>query len=114
MRKSRKVLVLVAAIGLLLSLSGITYAYLRVRKDQESTNQLTLLKCLGVDYEDKTNAVSINNAYPVSDEEGMKTNVYTFKVSNKCNTNVYAKVNLETLTSDEPIGLNHIKVWFNH
>ncbi len=114
MRKSRKVLVLVAALGLLLSLSGITYAYLRARKDQESTNQLTLLKCLGVDYEDKTNAVSINNAYPVSDEEGMKTNVYTFKISNKCNTNVYAKVNLETLTSDEPIGLNHIKVWFDH
>ena len=114
MKKSRKILVIFAVIGLVLSLTSMSYAYLRARKAQESTNNISLLRCLGVDFTDSTNAVSLDNAYPVSDTEGMKTPVYKFKVTNKCNTNVYAKVNLETLSLDNLLDVKHLKVWFNN
>ena len=114
MKKSRKILVIFAVIGLVLSLTSMSYAYLRARKAQESTNNISLLRCLGVDFTDSTNAVSLDNAYPVSDTEGMKTPVYKFKITNKCNTNVYAKVNLETLSLDNLLDVKHLKVWFNN
>ena len=81
MKKSRKILVIFAVIGLVLSLTSMSYAYLRARKAQESTNNISLLRCLGVDFTDSTNAVSLDNAYPVSDTEGMKTPVYKFKIT---------------------------------
>lgn len=114
MRKSRKILVVVAIIGLVITLAGMSYAYIRVRKNQDSINSMSMLRCLGVDYSDETNAVSLDNVYPVSDEEGMKTPIYKFKVTNKCNTKIYAKINLETLTLDNLIDLKHVKVWFNN
>ena len=114
MRKSRKILVVVAIIGLIITLAGMSYAYIRVRKNQDSINSMSMLRCLGVDYSDETNAVSLDNVYPVSDEEGMKTPIYKFKVTNKCNTKIYAKINLETLTLDNLIDLKHVKVWFNN
>ncbi len=114
MRKSKKIVVLFAIFGLIITLAGMSYAYLRVRKNQESTNNIALLRCLGVDFEDKTNAVSLKDAYPVSYDEGMKTPIYNFKITNKCNTNIYAKVNLETLSLDNLIDRKHIRVWFNN
>ncbi len=114
MRKSRKILVVVAIIGLIITLAGMSYAYIKVRKNQDSINSMSMLRCLGVDYSDETNAVSLDNVYPVSDEEGMKTPIYKFKVTNKCNTKIYAKINLETLTLDNLIDLKHVKVWFNN
>ena len=114
MRKSRKILVVVAIIGLIITLAGMSYAYIKVRKNQDSINSMSMLRCLGVDYFDETNAVSLDNVYPVSDEEGMKTPIYKFKVTNKCNTKIYAKINLETLTLDNLIDLKHVKVWFNN
>ncbi len=114
MRKSRKILVVVAIIGLIITLAGMSYAYIRVRKNQDSINSMSMLRCLGVDYSDETNAVSLDNVYPVSDEEGMKTPIYKFKVTNKCNTKIYAKINLETLTLNNLIDLKHVKVWFNN
>ena len=114
MRKSKKIVVLFAIFGLIITLAGMSYAYLRVRKNQESTNNIALLRCLGIDFEDKTNAVSLKDAYPVSYTEGMKTPIYNFKITNKCNTNIYAKVNLETLSLDNLIDRKHIRVWFNN
>ncbi len=114
MRKSRKILVGLAIIGLVITLAGMSYAYIKVRKNQDSINSMSMLRCLGVDYSDETNAVSLDNVYPVSDEEGMKTPIYKFKVTNKCNTKIYAKINLETLTLDNLIDLKHVKVWFNN
>ena len=114
MRKSRKILAVVAIIGLVITLAGMSYAYIKVRKNQDSINSMSMLRCLGVDYSDETNAVSLDNVYPVSDEEGMKTPIYKFKVTNKCNTKIYAKINLETLTLNNLIDLKHVKVWFNN
>ena len=114
MRKSRKILVFFALLGLIITLAGMSYAYLRIRKNQEGSNDLSTLRCLGVTYEDQTSDISIKNAYAISDEEGLKTNSYKFKITNSCNDLIYAKVNLESLSVNEPLGSNHIKVWFNY
>jgi len=43
------------------------------------------------------NAISLNDAYPVSDEEGLKGIGYTFTLKNVCESNVTYQINLETL-----------------
>lgn len=116
MRKSRKFLVIIAIVGLSLTLAGISYAYLRVRKSQEDDNNLSTLSCLGVTISNTTSGISLAEAYPISDEEGLKTTSYKFSVSNKCNTIVNAQINLETLTITDGDALdpNYVKVWFNN
>ena len=82
MRKSRRVLVIIAVVGVSLTLAGISYAYLRVRKSQEDNNNLSTLSCLGVTISNTTSGISLAEAYPISDEEGVKTTSYKFSVSN--------------------------------
>ena len=114
MEKSRKILVVFAILGLIITLSGMSYAYLRVRKNQEGSNDLSTLRCLGVTYKDKTSDISMKNTYAISDTEGLKTTSYQFEITNSCNQLIYAKVNLESMNVEDPLSSNHIKVWFNH
>lgn len=109
MRKHRRILIIVVLIGLLLSLSGITYAYLRVSKIQEEDNELTVLKCLNITIEEE-NDIKLDNAYAITDEEGKSLTPYKFIVKNNCDMIVKISVNLEDLTVEKKLDDQYIKL----
>ena len=46
MKRKEKIMTIFSIISVILSLSGITYAYLRKRNEQEDKNIITTLTCL--------------------------------------------------------------------
>ncbi len=104
MSKREKNLVIVAAIMIVLLLAvGGTYAYWTTTQVQSDKNVIDTT-CLKVQLLNKdgengsnTNGITLNKAYPISDEAGKETTGYTFTIKNECGTDIHYDVNLESL-----------------
>ncbi len=75
---------------------GTSYAYWRFSKISDGSNA-ALSGCFSVSLSNEANAISLENAYPISDEDGKKLKPYSFTITNTCS--IFAKyyVNLEML-----------------
>ena len=108
--KKQKILLIGLIIAFMLLLAGTTYAYIRKTRVQGEDNQLSTLTCLNFDF---TNAdanntkISIENAYPIPDAEGLEETPYTFTVTNKCNTPIVVDIGMQTIGTG--LNTNYIK-----
>ena len=114
MRRKEKTTIIFSIIGVILSLSGITYAYLRTRNEQEDKNIITTLTCLNVSLENIKEGIKLENAYSITDEEGEKEVPYTFVIKNNCAMDVNININLESLKIEgNKLASNQLKVKLN-
>ena len=114
MRRKEKTMIIFSVIGVILSLSGITYAYLRTRNEQEDKNIITTLTCLNVSLENIKEGIKLENAYSITDEEGEKEVPYTFVIKNNCAMDVNININLESLKIEgNKLASNQLKVKLN-
>ena len=98
--KRNVVLLVMGILCILAVIVGITYAYIAYYTRQKEVNVLGT-DCIKIEYKDKTNAISLTNARPMTDEEGANTIPYIFEITNVCNVGVNYNVNLEILTQKE-------------
>ena len=75
---------------------GVSYAYWRLVLRQNSENRVAS-SCLSIELIDESSAIKMENAYPIIDEEGMKTTPYTFTIRNTCDTFISYEVSLGML-----------------
>lgn len=100
-------------LGILLiagSLTAFTFAYLKTEDIQEEKNIMSTMSCMEVTINGQTEEIKLNNAYPMSEQQGMETMPYTFKVSNKCDTYVEYRIVMSVLSSSTLLNENYIKV----
>ncbi len=93
-RKIILIIVIICLIGLVGL--GMSYAYWKFTYIQTDKN-MAVSKCLKLDMTNESNAINLNNMYPISDEEGRKLTPYSFKITNTCSMSAEYKVNLEML-----------------
>ena len=85
---SKRKTIILSSLGVLLLISlviGISYAYWLFRTNQTSVNTIGT-SCLNVTLTDVTSAIKLEDAYPISDEDGMSTTPYTFTITNTCDS----------------------------
>ena len=75
---------------------GISYACWKFTYIQ-TDNNIAISKCLKLEMSNESNAINLDNMYPISDEEGKKLTPYSFKITNTCFMSAEYKVNLEML-----------------
>ena len=91
------------AMFIIISIVGIiffafaSYSIFISTDEQESTNKLGT-GCFSTTFTD-SNIISINNAIPTSDTDGLATTPYTFTLTNTCTVKVSYKVILSVLNS---------------
>ncbi len=88
---------IVVLIILVIAFLGITYAYWNVTINQENKNVVKSV-CLKVSMAKDENEISLPKAMPISDEEGVALEPYTFSIKNTCNDNASFQINLESLS----------------
>jgi len=85
---------------------GISYAYWQITHKQKGTNSIKS-GCFELTFEELSDAINLANAFPITDQEGYKTQPYTFKITNICSINTKYNITLNTLstntTKDESI-----------
>ena len=94
--------------GLVLVLIGTSFAIWQITLRQEDTSQLTS-SCFKVEFQDK-NPVTLENAYPISDEEAKVLVPYEFTISNTCTTSAIYQINLEVLNDTTLENNSYIKL----
>ncbi len=96
MKKNKNIII--ASIITILIVGGLTatYAYLSVGGKQERGNTFSS-GCLNISIENESNAISLNNVYPITDVEGLANTPYTFTIKNTCSTSTNYQINLESL-----------------
>jgi len=110
MKNKKVTIAIISVIALVLVIIGITYAYWLVTETQTDRNVITT-GCLDITLNGEANDITLENQFPMTDEDGLKLTPYEFTVTNNCNTAVDYQINLESLGEEnESISSSAIKI----
>ncbi|MBR1748567.1 MAG: hypothetical protein IJ743_02080 [Bacilli bacterium] len=107
---NKKKIMYFSMLGILL-LIGVSYAVWQLSFTQASPNVATSA-CFSLTFED-SNDITLNSAYPLTDEEGRTLTPYTFTITNNCAEYASYQVNLEVLNTTT-MDSAYIKSEFNN
>ncbi len=100
MKKEKKKIFAIVVLIVLLSTFGISYAYWIQTRTQTSRNTLNS-ECFKVTILNESEGITLNNAYPINEEEAQKLEGYSFTIQNICDSLALYQVNLEEIKLPE-------------
>ncbi len=95
-KNPKKALILTALLIICFLIIGVSYAVWSLTLTQTDKNVVTT-GCFKVEFTDQ-NPVTLDKAYPISDEEGKSLAPYEFTLTNTCDSEATYYINLETIT----------------
>ena len=98
MKKNKKKILLIF-VSLLCLLIGGSFAYWMMVTTQTDFN-IASSECFKVILTNEGDSINIQKAYPVTDDEGLKENGYSFTIKNTCTTYAAYQVNLEDILDE--------------
>ena len=98
-KNQRKLSIYTSLLLIVVLLIGVSYALFQIFARQSGQNNISTIDCLSITYEDVSDAISLVNEFPITDNEGYQKTPYTFKVTNNCSEYVGLEIGVETLTS---------------
>ena len=108
---------LLAFVGILFMISllmGVSYAVWSadVKQDEDAGGfVISSSSCFDIDFTEESNAINLENTYPMSDTKGMMLSAYTFTIKNICNVTDSYQINLDQLPlsdEDKSSGFNKV------
>lgn len=107
--KNNKNMVMLAVLLIaVLIMIGTSYALWQITLQQTDTNVITS-GCFKVSFKDN-NPINLQNAFPITDDEGKKLIPYQFTLTNNCSSYANYQVNLEVLDNTTISNDNYIKM----
>ena len=91
-KEKKKRTILYGLLVTVLVLIGVTYAYYRIAKTQTNSNVIGTRTCLDTTLTEETSEIVLSDAFPISDEDGLKQSPFTFTLTNNCDS--YVKVTI--------------------
>ncbi len=108
--KKKKIIILsIAIVAVIAIIAGSTYAYWQITKTQETPNDI-VAACLDLNLEDKSAAIDLDSAWPITDDEANSLTGYTFTVSNNCDQEVNYIVGLNRIEESNYLQDSSVKV----
>ena len=100
-------LVLIVLLGI-----GVSYSMWNITTSQDTENTV-YTKCFDVSITSQKNSIALENAYPITDEQGKKLTAFSFTITNTCDIFASYTVNLESLKGTT-LNSNFLKVMLNN
>ena len=97
LKKNRKWISL-GVLGLLIITLGVSFAYWIITLSQTGVNEIAS-SCFDITLTNEQNAINLQKAYPILDEEGKELTPYNFTIKNNCDTYASYTINLELLNT---------------
>ena len=112
-KEKKKRTILYGLLVTVLVLIGVTYAYYRITKTQTNSNVIGTRTCLDTTLTEETSEIVLSDAFPISDEDGLKQSPFTFTLTNNCDSYVKVTIALvseyRTSTSTAYLKDNYVK-----
>ena len=77
-REKEKRTILYGLLVTVLVFMSVTYAYYRLTKTQTNKNIIATRTCLDTSLTEETSEIVLTDAFPISDEDGLKQTPFTF------------------------------------
>ena len=81
-RNKRMVLIVLSVLIGIVALVGVSYA-LWIANFNQTDENLVSASCFQIEFREDTESISLQNTFPITDEEGKTLTPYTFTVSEK-------------------------------
>ena len=97
--------------GLLITLvvfMGVSYAWFRMRLTQTNSNVIGTRTCLDATLTEETSKITLSDAFPISDEDGLKQTPFTFTLKNNCDSYVKVYITIDS-TYRESTNISYLK-----
>ena len=97
--------------GLLITLfvfMGVSYAWFRLKLTQTNSNVIGTRTCLDTSLTEKTSKITLSDAFPISDEDGLKQTPFTFTLKNNCDSYVKVYITIDS-TYRESTNTSYLK-----
>lgn len=92
---------------------GLSYSMWNMSISQDTNNVIaTTSECFDVTLTNESNAIKLENAYPITDTKGKTLTPFTFTIKNVCNTAASYSVSLESL-KDSTLSSKFLKTMVN-
>ena len=92
---------------------GLSYSMWNMRVSQDTDNVISTTDCFDITLANQSNAIKLDNAYPITDTKGKTLTPFTFSIKNVCDTAVAYTVSLESLEGTT-LASDHLKVMVNN
>ena len=92
---------------------GLSYSMWNMRVSQDTNNVISTTDCFDITLANQSNAIKLDNTYPITDTKGKTLTPFTFSIKNVCDTAVAYTVSLESLEGTT-LASDHLKVMVNN
>ena len=93
---------------------GVSFAWFRLYLSQSEDNTLASRTCFNTTLTEDTSKITLTDAFPISDEDGLKQTPFTFTLKNNCDSYVKVYITIDSTyrenTSSSYLKDNYMKV----
>ena len=91
-----------------LCIIGVSFAWFRLYLSQNEINTLASRTCFNTTLTEDTSKISLTDAFPITDEDGLKQTPFTFTIKNNCNSYVKLYITIDS-TYRESTNTSYLK-----
>ena len=75
---------------------GVSFAWFRLYLSQTENNTIASRTCFNTTLTEDTSKISLTDAFPITDEDGLKQTPFTFTIKNNCNSYVKIYITIDS------------------
>ena len=113
-KKKRKLSIYYGLLVTVLCIMGVSFAWFRLYLSQTENNTIASRTCFNTTLTEDTSKISLTDAFPITDEDGLKQTPFTFTIKNNCNSYVKVYITIDSTyresTSTSYLKDNYMKV----
>ena len=79
-----------------LCIIGVSFAWFRLYLSQTENNTIASRTCFNTTLTEDTSKISLTDAFPISDEDGLKQTPFTFTIKNNCDSYVKVYITIDS------------------
>ena len=91
-----------------LCIIGVSFAWFRLYLSQTENNTIASRTCFNTTLTEDTSKISLTDAFPITDEDGLKQTPFTFTIKNNCNSYVKIYITIDS-TYRESTNTSYLK-----
>ena len=106
--KKKKLKLYYGLLVTVLCIIGVSFAWFRLYLSQTENNTIASRTCFNTTLTEDTSKISITDAFPITDEDGLKQTPFTFTIKNNCNSYVKVYITIDS-TYRESTNTSYLK-----
>ena len=107
-KKKKKLALYYGLLVTIICIIGVSFAWFRLYLSQNENNTIVSRTCFNTTLTEDTSKISLTDAFPITDEDGLKQTPFTFTIKNNCNSYVKVYITIDS-TYRESTNTSYLK-----